>query len=108
MINIDSTNELQEVAHMAAIREAKAVQVRDTDTRTFILHPSIRSHLTTKLLVYCPWVYLFSELVGHRAAEDDFAGPATGLRFRLDRHADVEAALDPCGLLKDRTYVFIA
>lgn len=55
-----------------------------------------------------PRVYLFSELVGHRASEDNFAGPATRLRLCLDRHADVEAALDPCGLLEDRTGVFIA
>lgn len=92
---------------MAAIREAKAIEVRDSDIRTSILHPCICSHLTTKLLVYCSRVYLFSELVGHRAAEDNFAGPATGLGLRLDRYADVETALDPCVLLEDRTCVFI-
>jgi len=92
---------------MAATREAKTIQVRDTDIRTIILHPGIGSHLTTKLLVYCPRVYLLSKLVRHRTAEHNFAGPATGLRLCLNRHADVEAALDPCGLLEDYTCVFI-
>ena len=76
------------------------------DIRAFILHLCICSHLTTELLIYCARVYVFGELMWHRAAKDDF--PAKVSRLRLDRYADIEAALDPCGLLEGSAGVFTA
>jgi hypothetical protein len=92
---------------MATIRKTKAVEVRYANIRTVILHPRIRSNLTTNLLIYCPRIYLFSELMGHRAAEDDLGRPGSRLRFHLDRHADIKATLHPRGLLEDCTCVSV-
>lgn len=82
--------------------------MRNRDIGTVVLHPCIRPHLATELLINCAIVSSFGELVWHRAAHKDFRRRAAGPSFHLNWYADIEAASDPRALTQDNACVFAA
>src|ERR1700709_2857446 len=90
---------------MAMVREAKAVQVWNTDIGALLLYPGICSYLRAQLLIHCSRVLDFSKLVWHRATKYELLVAVR--RSYLDRYADIEAATNPSSLCIDNTGVSI-
>ncbi|TKW50817.1 hypothetical protein CTA1_5310 [Colletotrichum tanaceti] len=92
--------------HTAAVREAKAVQTRDTNVPTVLLHPYIGSNLSAHLLVDSARIPGLGQLVRHGTAKNASFSVARGLY--LNRHAHVEGASNPITLGSDDTAISIS
>jgi hypothetical protein len=51
------------IAYIVVVREAKAVQVWNTNVEVIILYVGIYSHLRAQLFIYCARILGFSKLV---------------------------------------------
>lgn len=97
-------------AYLTVVREAKPVQVRDTDIRAF-LYPRVCPNLAAQLLVNRAGVSRLRELERKRAAKEQLLRTRSARmpkrRPDRNRYAYIETTPDPLRLRRDGNRTFV-
>ena len=81
------------MAHLAAVREAKAEEMGRSDLRAVFFHPDMGANLTAQLLIDTARASLLCKLVWHWATEDHLPTWRRAIgSTHLDKDANVEGA----------------